>query len=90
MPPNLHRRFPRSVLSQDVASAGNARIQGMTTDLHMGGDDYNVALFVFFIPVRCKPPRPSAEMACVRGTNLTHACVSIFSSRFPRTLFSSG
>jgi hypothetical protein len=28
---------------------GNARIQGMTEDLNMTGDDYNVALFTFFI-----------------------------------------
>jgi len=29
---------------------GNARIQGMENDLGMEGTDYNIALFVFFIP----------------------------------------
>lgn len=37
--------------STDRVIAGNARIQGMTADLHMSGRDYNVALFIFFIPV---------------------------------------
>lgn len=30
---------------------GNAKIQGMTETLNMTGNDYNMALFVFFIPV---------------------------------------
>ncbi|KAI0139300.1 major facilitator superfamily domain-containing protein [Pestalotiopsis sp. NC0098] len=34
----------------DRTNIGNARIQGMTTDLHMTGHDYNIALFIFFIP----------------------------------------
>ncbi|KAF2177930.1 MFS general substrate transporter [Zopfia rhizophila CBS 207.26] len=34
----------------DRTNIGNARIQGLTEDLHMRGNDYNVALFVFFIP----------------------------------------
>ena len=29
---------------------GNARIQGLTSDLNMQGSDYNIALFVFLIP----------------------------------------
>lgn len=29
---------------------GNAKIQGMIEDLDMTGHDYNIALFVFFIP----------------------------------------
>jgi hypothetical protein len=29
---------------------GNAKIQGMTKDLNMKGDDYNIALFIFFVP----------------------------------------
>ena len=33
----------------DRINIGNARIQGLEADLHMKGDDYNVALFVFFI-----------------------------------------
>jgi MFS family permease len=31
-------------------STGNAKIQGLTEDLDMKNTDYNIALFVFFIP----------------------------------------
>lgn len=34
----------------DRVNIGNAKIQGMTTELHMEGQDYNIALFIFFIP----------------------------------------
>ena len=34
----------------DRTNIGNAKIQGMTEDLHMKGNDYNIALFIFFIP----------------------------------------
>jgi MFS family permease len=34
----------------DRVNIGNAKIQGMTTELHMQGQDYNIALFIFFIP----------------------------------------
>ncbi|KAJ4290918.1 hypothetical protein N0V90_010114 [Kalmusia sp. IMI 367209] len=34
----------------DRTNIGNAKIQGMTKDLNMVGADYNIALFVFFIP----------------------------------------
>ncbi|KAH8884162.1 MFS general substrate transporter [Thozetella sp. PMI_491] len=34
----------------DRTNIGNAKIQGMTTDLQMKGSDYNIALFMFFIP----------------------------------------
>lgn len=34
----------------DRINIGNARIEGLQSDLHMTGNDYNVALFVFFIP----------------------------------------
>lgn len=34
----------------DRINIGNARIQGLEKDLGMKGQDYNVALFVFFIP----------------------------------------
>ncbi|PNS17905.1 hypothetical protein CAC42_3864 [Sphaceloma murrayae] len=34
----------------DRSNIGNARIQGMTRDLHMTGRDYNIALFIFFPP----------------------------------------
>lgn len=33
-----------------LTSAGNAKIQGLTDDLNMKKQDYNIALFVFFIP----------------------------------------
>lgn len=34
----------------DRINIGNARLQGLEKDLKMQGQDYNVALFVFFIP----------------------------------------
>jgi len=34
----------------DRTNIGNAKIQGLTEDLNMTGNDYNIALFVFFIP----------------------------------------
>lgn len=34
----------------DRTNIGNAKIQGLTKDLNMVGPDYNIALFVFFIP----------------------------------------
>ena len=34
----------------DRVNIGNARIQGLEKDLKMKGQDYNIALFVFFIP----------------------------------------
>ncbi|KAF2685922.1 MFS general substrate transporter [Lentithecium fluviatile CBS 122367] len=34
----------------DRTNIGNAKIQGLTEDLHMHAQDYNIALFVFFIP----------------------------------------
>jgi hypothetical protein len=34
----------------DRINIGNAKIQNMTADLHMVGNDYSIALFIFFIP----------------------------------------
>jgi hypothetical protein len=34
----------------DRTNIGNARIQGLEASLKMTGQDYNIALFVFFIP----------------------------------------
>ncbi|WVW80701.1 hypothetical protein I302_102687 [Kwoniella bestiolae CBS 10118] len=34
----------------DRANIGNAKIEGMTTDLKMSGTQYNIALSVFFVP----------------------------------------
>ncbi|QDS71274.1 hypothetical protein FKW77_001003 [Venturia effusa] len=34
----------------DRTNIGNAKIQGLEKDLKMKGNDYNIALFVFFIP----------------------------------------
>ena len=34
----------------DRINIGNARIQGLEDDLHMTGNNYNVALLVFFVP----------------------------------------
>lgn len=35
----------------DRVNIGNARIQGLETDLHMVGNQFNAALVVFFIPL---------------------------------------
>jgi fucose permease len=34
----------------DRINIGNARLQGLEKDLHMKNHDYNLALFIFFIP----------------------------------------
>ena len=34
----------------DRVNIGNARIQGLEADLYMKGNDYNIALFMFFVP----------------------------------------
>lgn len=34
----------------DRINIGNARLLGLEEDLHMDGNDFNVALFMFFIP----------------------------------------
>jgi MFS family permease len=34
----------------DRVNIGNAKIQGMTQELNMQGQDYNIALFIFFVP----------------------------------------
>jgi len=33
-----------------MEQTGNAKIEGLTKDLHMTGDQYNIALSIFFIP----------------------------------------
>ncbi|CAC9884598.1 unnamed protein product, partial [Aureobasidium pullulans] len=45
----------------DRTNIGNAKIQGMTAELKMGGHDYNIALFVFFIP----RISPSLWLSCI-------------------------
>jgi sugar phosphate permease len=41
----------------DRINIGNARLQGLENDLHMQGNDYNLALFIFFIPyILCEIP----------------------------------
>jgi sugar phosphate permease len=41
----------------DRINIGNARLQGLENDLHMEGNDYNLALFIFFIPyILCEIP----------------------------------
>lgn len=51
---DIHVVLPVTVLFVlsflDRINIGNARIQGLEKDLHMKGNDYNVALLVFFIP----------------------------------------
>jgi hypothetical protein len=77
----------------------------MVDDLHMRGSDYNLALFVFFIPVRCKPlhsilPNPMKDTKGRKGlefagrdarcVNFADICFSIFCLKYRQTLFSSG
>ena len=38
----------------DRANIGNAKIEGLEDSLNMTGNDYNVALMVFFIPYVCQ------------------------------------
>ncbi|KEQ99842.1 hypothetical protein AUEXF2481DRAFT_45783 [Aureobasidium subglaciale EXF-2481] len=58
----------------DRTNIGNAKIQGMTDELKMGGHDYNIALFVFFIPyilfelpsnIILKKISPSLWLSCI-------------------------
>ncbi|KAG9548106.1 MFS general substrate transporter, partial [Aureobasidium melanogenum] len=58
----------------DRTNIGNAKIQGMTAELKMGGHDYNIALFVFFIPyillevpsnIVLKKISPSLWLSCI-------------------------
>ncbi|KAL8822637.1 MAG: hypothetical protein Q9191_006628, partial [Dirinaria sp. TL-2023a] len=52
--------FERTFLStncSDRVNIGNAKIQGLEEDLHLKNNDYNVALFVLFIPlILCDVP----------------------------------
>jgi hypothetical protein len=51
---DLHVVPPLSILFLlaflDRVNIGNAKIQGMTKELNMHGQDYSIALFIFFIP----------------------------------------
>lgn len=41
----------------DRINIGNARLQGLEKDLNMKGNDYNIVLFIFFIPyILCEVP----------------------------------
>jgi MFS family permease len=53
---------------------GNAKIQGLEKTLHMKGNDYNIALFVFFVTyilfevpsnMLLKKIRPSIFLGCI-------------------------
>lgn len=58
----------------DRTNIGNARIQGLEKDLNMHGNQYNIALFIFFIPymildipanIMMKRLRPSYYLPCL-------------------------
>ncbi|RBQ78739.1 hypothetical protein FVER14953_21416 [Fusarium verticillioides] len=60
----------------DRINIGNARIQGLETDLNMSGNDYNIVVFTFFITyilfeVPCniilKKTKPSAFLSLIIG-----------------------
>lgn len=69
----------------DRINIGNARLQGLEKDLGMSGHDFNIALFIFFIPYMvCEVPSniilkkvaPSTWLSCVMmgwGEWLPHA-----------------
>ena len=46
-----YRMMILSANRSDRVNIGNAKIQGLEEDLHMKNNDYNVALFVAFIPL---------------------------------------
>jgi hypothetical protein len=57
----------------DRINIGNARLQGLEKDLDMTGNDFSIALFVFFIPyILCEVPSniilrkvaPSTWLSC--------------------------
>lgn len=39
----------------DKANIGNAKIEGMLPDLGMNGEQYNIALSIYFIPCMFSP-----------------------------------
>ena len=41
---------PSLTLRFHSINIGNARIQGLEKDLNLQGSDYNIALFMFFVP----------------------------------------
>lgn len=58
----------------DRINIGNARLQGLEEDLDMTGNDFSLALFIFFIPyILCEVPSniilkkiaPSTWLSCV-------------------------
>ena len=48
-------KMPLSANRTDRVNIGNAKIQGLEEDLHLKNHDYNVALFVLFIPLVSAP-----------------------------------
>ncbi|KIV88517.1 hypothetical protein PV10_08195 [Exophiala mesophila] len=74
----------------DRINIGNARIQGLEADLNMSGQDYNIALFLFFVPyilleVPCnmmlKKLRPSAFLATIiAGWGIVTVCQGLTQS----------
>jgi hypothetical protein len=70
----------------DRINIGNARIIGLEKDLHMKGNDFNIALFVFFVPYNLlevpsnllmKKVRPSMWLSgLILGWGTSHASTS--------------
>ncbi|QGI77157.1 unnamed protein product [Fusarium fujikuroi] len=56
-PEERKKAIIRKVDSQWLTSVGNAKIEGMTVDLHLKGIEYNIVTAIFFIPfVLCEVP----------------------------------
>lgn len=74
----------------DRINIGNARIQGLEADLNMKGQDYNIALFTFFVPyilleVPCnmilKKIRPSVFLSSIMaGWGVVTVCQGVTGS----------
>lgn len=75
----------------DRINIGNARLFGLEKDLNMRGDQFNIALFVFFIPyILCETPanivfknlKPQVWLSCMIlgfGKNTAISSLSPFS-----------
>ncbi|KAF8876865.1 major facilitator superfamily domain-containing protein [Infundibulicybe gibba] len=54
----------------DRGNIGNARLQGLQSQLHLTGDQYNIALTMYFIPY-CSGAKEVSSVEVVTGNNVT-------------------
>lgn len=60
------------VSSLDRANIGNAKIEGLATDLKLSGVEYNTALAVFFISYILFSGFRDTLVDCLPNSKLTH------------------